>query len=108
MGTSLQSSGGGRRRGRRQKQNLITNFDDAWRVLPLHRVAVFALPDGTGMLDVTVFIEDRLHHVPSYTPVAFHFRVGADVRNLEHHVQNEIAFRIAHMSWVDFEEPREE
>lgn len=103
------ASGGGRKqrqqRQRKQRQNNrgpITTFADAWRSLPLHRMTIFALPRSTDMLDVTVFVEDRLHHVQSYAPIAFHFTVTAF--DVEHKIQDFITERMAHMQWDDFEE----
>ena len=92
--------GGGSARARRRRRIRDadpSSFEDAWRRLPIHRMTVFILGRS-----ITVFLEDRLRHSASHAPVALCF--GIEHRDSVPQVEAEIARRLSHMQWEDFEE----
>ena len=107
--------GGGRRRRRRMRRgqtDTIERFDDLWRALPIHRMTVVAIrsKNENGMMDVTVFVEDRFKGHPWRASPAHLFKLSLNDENRgtwEGRLQEEVRRRMAHMEWDDFKDPLE-
>ena len=93
--------GNGRRRFRRYKFTNM-NFCDMFRILPIHKIFVFAIKRNDGKLDVTIIIRDRLHHVPNHGDFAQVLKLSRDTYDNDEKLEAEIARCMHNKSWQDF------
>ena len=101
--------GNGRRRYRHYKF-MTMNFCNMFRILPIHKIFVFAVKhegveQGVDNFDVTIIVRDRLHHVHNHGDFAFVLKLTRDELYNDDRLETEIARCMHNKSWQDFVDP---
>ena len=97
----LQVGNGRRRRFRRYKFTTM-DFHNMFRILPIHKIFVFAMKRYDDTFDVTIIIRDRLHHVPNHGDFAFVLKMTRYDLYDDDTLEMEIARCMHNKSWQDF------
>lgn len=96
-------NGGGKKQ-RQTKRFVGSNFSKMFQTLPIHRILVFGLkrPNTHNLFDITVYIQDRLHHAPRSTFICFVITLTREEMYDDNRLQIEIAKKLHGKTRLDF------